>query len=69
MASSISGIKQAETISKVQIAVARKVLDNQQQQGDAAVKLIDAATSGFGKSANALSAAATGLGGNLDVTG
>ena len=69
IATSLSGLKQAQTVAKVQVAVAKKVLDSQRDQGAAAVKLIDAATEGFSKQADALSVAATGLGGNLDVTG
>ena len=67
LTSSIVAFKQSETISQVQFAVARKMLDSQQQQGDAAVKLIDSACSGASKSGDALVAAATGLGGSLDT--
>jgi hypothetical protein len=60
-------MKQAETMSKVQFAVARKVLDNQQIQGAAVVKLIEAASQNTVKAGDALVASATGLGGQLDM--
>ena len=60
---------QASTIAKVQFAVARKVLDMQQFQGDAAVKLVQAASAGINQSGDALVAAATGMGGQIDVYG
>jgi hypothetical protein len=61
--------KQAELASKVQYAVARKILDNQQYQGDAAIKLLQAASKGTGQAGDELVAAATGLGAELDVYG
>ena len=65
MVSAVVGLKQAELTSKVQFAVARKLLDNQQLQGQAAVRLIEAAGNIQSKG-DALVAAATGLGGRLD---
>lgn len=67
LATSISNYQQAQTISQVQIAVAKKILDNQQYQGDAAVKLIQAASDGATQAGDYLVAAATGLGGQLDT--
>jgi hypothetical protein len=61
--------KQAELASKVQYAVARKILDNQQYQGDAAIKLLQAASKGTSQAGDELVAAATGLGAELDVYG
>ncbi|HQY88690.1 MAG TPA: putative motility protein [Tepidisphaeraceae bacterium] len=61
------GMKQAQTASKVQYAVARKMLDNQQMQGAAIVKLINAANTSQVKAGDAMIAAATGLGGQLDT--
>jgi hypothetical protein len=62
-------LKHAETISKVQYAVARKLLDNQKLQGNAAVKLIQAAGEISSGAGDELVAAATGLGGSLDTLG
>ncbi len=59
---------QATTLSSIQYAVARKILDNEQQQGNAAVELIQAASNNVSSSGDALVAAATGLGGNLDLS-
>jgi hypothetical protein len=61
--------KQAETISNVQYAVARKLLDNQKMQGAAALKLLDAASKISSGAGDELMAAATGLGGELDTYG
>ena len=69
MISGIIAMKQADLSSKIDIAVARKVLDNQQMQGAAAVKLIQAATQGVNKAGDQLVAAATGLGGSIDTYG
>jgi hypothetical protein len=58
--------QQGKTLAAVQISVARKVMDMQEMQGAAMVKLIEAA----GKTAgDALVAAATGLGGGIDTYG
>ena len=54
-------------MSAVQMSVARKVLDMQQFEGDAAVKLIQAASQTSGHAGDALVAAATGLGGQIDT--
>ena len=65
----VIGLKQAELTSRVQYAVARKILDNQQLQGDAAIKLIEAAGETLQPSADVLTAAATGLGARIDTYG
>ena len=64
-----TNLQHAKTMSSVQMKVAKKVLDMQQMQGAAAVKLINAATQNVAKAGDALVAAATGLGGNLDTLG
>lgn len=61
--------KQAELASKVQYAVARKILDNQQFQGAAVLKLLDAAGKSASSAGDSLAAAATGLGAELDTYG
>lgn len=66
LTSAITGLDQAQTMSAIQISVARKILDMQQMQGDAAVKLIQAASQTAGNAGDALVAAATGLGGQVD---
>jgi hypothetical protein len=63
------GLQRAQMNSRVQFAVARKILDNQQMQGNAAIKLIQAAGSGVAQAGDELVAAATGLGGELDIFG
>ena len=69
LVSAAIGFQQAKVASQVQYAVARKLLDNQQLQGDAAVKLIQAATQGAAQAGDSLVAAATGLGGSVDTYG
>jgi hypothetical protein len=61
------GMKQAETMSRVQFAVAKKMMDVDKMNGAAALKLLDAASQGTMKAGDALAAAATGLGGELDT--
>ena len=65
----IVNFQQAQLTSKVQVAVARKVLDNQKMQGNAAVQLIQAAASTGAQAGDELVAAATGLGSALDMYG
>jgi hypothetical protein len=69
LVSGVINFQQAASMSKVQYAVARKMMDNQEMQGAAVIKLINAAAQGPAKAGDALVAAATGLGGQLDVTG
>jgi hypothetical protein len=61
------GFKQAQIASRVQYAVAGKVLDSQKMEGAAALKLLSAASSGVAKAGDAMVAAATGLGGAVDT--
>ena len=68
LVSAVSGLQQANVLAQVQYAVAGKVLDMQKFQGNAAVKLIQAASATADHAGDQLVAAATGLGGSLDVT-
>jgi hypothetical protein len=65
----VVNFKQAELTSKVQYAVARKLLDSQQLQGSAAVRLIEAAGKTAQRGADELAVAATGLGSQIDLYG
>jgi len=67
LTSSIVNFDQATTMSKVQYAVAGKILDNQKLQGNAAIELINAASKGASQAGDQLVAAATGLGGQVDT--
>ena len=67
LVSTFTGMQQAKLASQVQYAVAGKVLDQQRSDGAAAVQLIEAATAGANRAGDQLVAAATGLGGTLDV--
>jgi Putative motility protein len=68
LTASLVNLKQSRLMAQVQVSVARKVLDVQQLQGAAAIKLIQAATTGVTRAGDALTAAATGLGGLVDTT-
>jgi hypothetical protein len=61
------GLQQAKVMGEIQFAVARKVLDMQGDEGNAALALVNAATNGITKAGDAMVAAATGLGGQVDV--
>ena len=63
----MSNMQANKTIGQVQIAVAKKILDNQRQQGAAAIQLLQAATTGMTQAGDQMVAAATGLGGELDT--
>jgi hypothetical protein len=67
LVSTFTGMQQAKLASQVQYAVAGKILDQQRSDGAAAVQLIEAATAGANRAGDQLVAAATGLGGTLDV--
>jgi hypothetical protein len=63
----IVNFQQASLASQVHYAVARKMLDSQQTQGAAMVKLIGAAGKGVAQAGVQLVAAATGLGAEVDT--
>jgi hypothetical protein len=65
--SSVVGLKQAEVASKIQFAVAQKIMQNDRMQGAAVMKLLDAATKGVNQAGDQLVAAATGLGATIDT--
>ena len=56
-----TGIKQAETSNQISIAVARKAIDAQKQEGEAAIQLLEAAAK------TAPGASPDGLGAQVDV--
>jgi hypothetical protein len=69
LVSSAINFKQAQLASRVQYAVAAKILNQQEQVGASVLKLIDAAGKGVSQAGDALVASATGLGGSLDTYG
>lgn len=73
LATQFSAIKQAELQTRVDYAVARKMLDSQSQAGDAAVKLIESAAKAQGTIAEAASqigrSGVSGLGECVDCQG
>ena len=67
LATAFSNMKAAEINSQIQMRVARKILDVQELSGAAAIKLLEAATPPVAQAGDQLVAAATGLGGEVDV--
>jgi hypothetical protein len=62
IASLATSVKQLEVSNNISIAVARKAMDAQKQQGDAAIQLLEAAAKTAPGGANP-----DGLGGRVDV--
>jgi len=54
LVSSVVGLQQAKTISDVQIAVAKKVMDSDRANGAAVLKLLQAATGGVSQAGDQL---------------
>ena len=69
LTAALTNFHSARTLSAVQIRVARKAMDMQELQGAAMVKLIEAAGQVAAKAGDSLLAAATGLGGEVDIYG
>ena len=69
LTTAITDFQHAKVMSDVQMRVARKVLDMQEFQGAAALKLIEAAGQTAAQAGDGLVAAATGLGGGIDTYG
>lgn len=65
LVNTFSNLQQAQTGQAIQMKVAQKVLDNQRQQGTAALQLLEAAA--LPAPGDALAAQATGLGAQLDI--
>jgi hypothetical protein len=67
LTTAITDFQRAKALTGVQMRVARKILDVQQFQGAAVVKLIEAAAGTAAHAGDSLVAAATGLGGEIDT--
>ena len=67
LTSAVGNFQQARVAAAIQTKVARKILDAQQLQGAAVVKLIEAAGATAAKAGDTLAAVATGLGGQIDL--
>ena len=65
----VTNFQHAKLASAFQMRVARKVLDMQEFQGAAALKLLQVAGKTAAGAGDALVAAATGLGGAVDTYG
>ena len=61
------GLQASGTMSRVQMAVAKKVMESQEMQGAAALELLQAASAQVDQAGQAAVAAATGLGREIDV--
>lgn len=69
LVSTFSGIRQAQVAGEINTAVAKKAMDMQRQEGANVLSLLQSCQLGQVKAGDALTAAATGLGANLDVYG
>jgi len=69
LTAAISGIQTAKIAGEINIAVAKKVMDTQKQSGAAVLQLLESATQGVATAGDSLVAAATGLGGEIDIYG
>ena len=69
LTAAVTNIQHAKTMSSVQIRVARKLMDAQKLQGAAMVRLIEATGEAGARAGDVLTAAAIGLGGEIDVLG
>ena len=66
LVSAIVNLQSSRALGEVQLRAAKLLLDNQQLQGSAAVKLIESAAKEVNQAGDALAAQTTGLGGLLD---
>jgi len=62
------GIKHASIMSQVQARVAKKIMDCEEMNGAAALKLLEAAQVGMSEAGENLGSAVSHLGNQLDVT-
>ena len=62
-----AGLQRSKTMGEIQVRVAKKMMEAERMNGDAAVKLIQAATSSADHAGQAMVAAATGLGATVDT--
>ena len=69
LATALTNLKSAQLTSEIQIRVARKMMDSQEQVGASVLKLLNAASPAVAQAGDALTAAATGLGSQIDVYG
>ena len=67
LTSAVVGLQQSQVMGAVQIKVARMILDDQQSQGAAALKLMQAAENSVNASSNDVVSAANGLGGQINM--
>ena len=67
--SAITDLQHAKTVGAVQMRVAKKVMEEQWSQGMSALMLLHAATRGLELAGDTLTAAATGLGAEVDTYG
>jgi hypothetical protein len=69
LTTALTDFQQSKVMAGVQTRVARKMLDMQEFQGAAVLKLIEAAGASAAKAGDVMVAAATGLGCEIDVRG
>lgn len=69
LVSAATNLQSSSTMAQIQMAVAKKILNNQRMNGAAAIKLLEAATASTTQAGDQMTAAALGLGSQIDVYG
>ena len=69
LTSAITNLHTAETVSRIQMAVAARMLQTANAQGEAVVSLIESAAETMEQAAAQVASAAPYVGSNLDVVG
>ena len=68
LASALVGIKTAETMGQIQVAVAAKMLKTANEQGEAVLQLVEAATQNMAQASGRVASLSADMGANLDLT-
>lgn len=68
LASALTNVRSAETLGRIQLAVAARMLKTSNQQGEAVVELIESACQAMEQAAGQVASLSADLGGNLDLT-
>ncbi len=68
LASALVGIKTAETMGQIQVAVAAKMLKTANEQGEAVLQLVEAAAQNMAQASGQVASLSADMGANLDLT-
>ncbi|MCP4250999.1 MAG: hypothetical protein GY778_28510, partial [bacterium] len=68
LSTALAGVKAAETMGQIQMAVAAKMLKTDNEQGGAGVQLVEAAAQNMAQAAGQVASLSRDMGDNLDHT-